>query len=115
MAPSRSTAWWWSWTPAAVLCAACTLPSTRSTCSPRCWSTRDTSTWAPTGTLTSDASSFNGTTRSMERLWRIGFRETSRKNRRLRTESSKHSLDVQRKRVSSTSCNFKAWFSSCRG
>uniref|UniRef100_A0A6B0UBM3 Putative secreted protein n=1 Tax=Ixodes ricinus TaxID=34613 RepID=A0A6B0UBM3_IXORI len=58
MAPSRSTAWWWSWTPVGASCAACTLPSTRSTCSPRCWSTRDTFTWAPTGTLSLDASSF---------------------------------------------------------
>uniref|UniRef100_A0A4D5RAP5 Putative secreted protein n=1 Tax=Ixodes scapularis TaxID=6945 RepID=A0A4D5RAP5_IXOSC len=92
MAPSRSTAWWWSWTSAAVLCAACTLPSPRFTCSLRCWSTRDTSTWAPTGTLTSDASSFNGATRSMQRLRRIERRETGRKSRRLHTENSKHSL-----------------------
>uniref|UniRef100_A0A4D5S0K0 Putative secreted protein n=1 Tax=Ixodes scapularis TaxID=6945 RepID=A0A4D5S0K0_IXOSC len=95
MAPTRSTAWWRSWTPAATSCAACTLPSTRSTCSPRRWSTRDTFTWAPIGTLSLDASSFNGAAHSMERLRWIRRRGASWKYRRLRTEGSELSLGVQ--------------------
>uniref|UniRef100_A0A4D5RB64 Putative secreted protein n=1 Tax=Ixodes scapularis TaxID=6945 RepID=A0A4D5RB64_IXOSC len=95
MAPTRSTAWWWSWTPAATSCAACTLPSTRSTCSPRCWSTKDTFTWAPTGTLSLDGSSFNGAAHSMERLRWIRRHKSSWKCRRLRAEGLEHSLGVQ--------------------